>query len=153
MEKKFKWLPITLLMLGIFLTIGICSHNPDKIDEPVYLEVHKSTKIDLVVDTFSIELLKQELKNQGVKFPEIVFAQAKLETGNFKADIFLVKKNLFAFRSKKAYITYMTWKESVTAYKKFQDKYYKGGDYYSFLKKIGYAEDTSYLKKVRECVQ
>lgn len=153
MERKFKWLPVTLLMLGFFLAIGMFSYNPDRIDQPVYLKQSKTTKIDMVIDTFSEELLKKELSLQNIKYPKIVYAQAKLETGNFKANIFTVKKNLFAFRRSKGYITYPSWKESVKAYKLFQDKYYKGGDYYMFLKNIGYAEDTNYLKKVRECVQ
>jgi flagellum-specific peptidoglycan hydrolase FlgJ len=47
------------------------------------------------------------------------------------------------------YHKYNHWTESVEAYKRFQDKKYKGGDYYTFLKKVGYAEDPHYVWKLK----
>jgi len=44
--------------------------------------------------TFTPERLKTALK-RFVKYPEIVFAQAQLETGNFTSAIFLENNNLF----------------------------------------------------------
>ena len=34
-------------------------------------------------------------------------------------------------------------------YKTWQNKYYKGGNYYTFLKNIGYATSQEYISKVK----
>lgn len=41
-----------------------------------------------------------------------------------------------------------SWEESVKAYKDYVQYKYKGGNYYEFLNRIGYAEDGSYISKV-----
>lgn len=41
-----------------------------------------------------------------------------------------------------------SWEESVKAYKDYVQYKYKGGNYYDFLNKIGYAEDGNYVTKV-----
>jgi hypothetical protein len=50
----------------------------------------------------------------------------------------------------KKYHTYTNWVESVKAYKLWQDKYYKGGNYYDFLDSIGYAEDGKYTSNLKQ---
>lgn len=150
MRKKF--LVPTLFALGLMFTVYLCNGGP-KQDDPIYKKELKECKIDVKDGTFSKQALKEELVTQGIKCPDIVYAQAKLETGNFTASIFLVKNNLFAFRGKNGYYSYDSWQESVKVYKLWQDEYYRDGDYYDFLDKIGYAEDSCYLKKVKACVE
>ena len=41
-----------------------------------------------------------------------------------------------------------SWEESVKAYKDYVQYKYKGGNYYDFLNRIGYAEDGSYISTV-----
>lgn len=100
-----------------------------------------------------------EIKNQGICYPEIVLAQAKLETGNFECrDCSLDLNNLFGFRYKKKYICFDTWQESITYYKEWQDRWYKGQDYFQFLECprkrtngdcMVYGTDPLYIKKVK----
>lgn len=105
---------------------------------------------------FSISLLKSELKKNNVKNINIVLAQAKLETGHFTSKAFKKYHNLFGLSKKKKgseneyeLIQFNHWKESVKFYKRFQEKNYKGGNYYVFLRKIGYAEDSTYIDKLK----
>jgi hypothetical protein len=72
---------------------------------------------------------------QDVQHPEIVTAQAIWETGWFKCkDCSLDKNNLFGFNTGGAYFKYTTWKESVDAYKRWQDNHYDPTrNYYKFL--------------------
>jgi flagellum-specific peptidoglycan hydrolase FlgJ len=102
----------------------------------------------------SEENLVSELKAQGVEFPEIVVAQALLETGNFKSYACINRNNLFGLRKKDStYMSFEHWTECVAAYKKFIQKYKQPpDDYYKYLKDLGYAEDPDYIVKLKQIV-
>ena len=93
--------------------------------------------------------LKKVLKDNKIKHPNIVLAQAKLETGNFTSKVCKSKGNLFGLRKGNQYRCYEHWTESVKAYKKLIQSRYTGGDYLAFLNRIGYAEDPSYIDKLQ----
>lgn len=86
-----------------------------------------------------------------IKHPDIVYAQAILETGHFRSRNCIVKNNLFGlFDSKnKGYYFFNHWIESVEAYKDLIQCKYKGGDYFQFLIDIGYARDKRYIMKLK----
>lgn len=98
--------------------------------------------------------LHQELIAQGVEFPEIVKAQAVLETGNFKSNACKENNNLFGLRnSNGTYMSFEHWTLSVAAYKKYiQDYKRKPKNYYAYLENLGYAEDPKYINKLKELV-
>lgn len=101
------------------------------------------------------EGIMEALEYYGVKHPQIVYAQAILETGHFKSDLCLNGNNLFGlYNSKKyKYYTFDHWKDCIIAYKEMiQYKYKDGDDYYKFLSDIGYAEDSKYIDKLKEIV-
>ena len=101
------------------------------------------------------EGLIEALEYYGVKHPQIVYAQAILETGHFKSDLCLNGNNLFGlYNSKKhRYYTFDHWIESVVAYLDFiQYRYKPPNDYYKFLSDIGYAEDPEYINKLKRIV-
>ena len=102
------------------------------------------------------EGLMEALEYYGVKHPQIVYAQAVLETGYFKSDLCLNDNNLFGlYNSKKhRYHTFDHWKDCIIAYKEMiQYKYKDGDDYLDFLKEIGYAEDSEYICKLKELIK
>ena len=114
----------------------------------------------LLVLMFSLSLSAQtdqqvydELKKYNVKYPQIVLAQAKLETGNYTSTLCKKHGNLFGLKRKGRYAKFNNWQESVKAYHDWVQYKYKGGDYYVFLKKIGYASDPKYIIKVKEMVK
>ena len=93
--------------------------------------------------------LKKVLKANNIKHPNIVLAQAKLETGNFTSKVCKSKGNLFGLRKGNQYRRYWHWTESVKAYKKLIQSRYTGGDYLAFLNRIGYAKDPTYIDKLQ----
>ena len=99
--------------------------------------------------------LMEALIYYDVKYPHIVYAQALIETGNFKSDLCLSDNNLFGLynSSRNKYHRFDHWTESVIAYKDFIQRRYKPPeDYYEFLQRIGYAEDPNYISKLKKVV-
>jgi flagellum-specific peptidoglycan hydrolase FlgJ len=148
MKQKIKIMVI--LVASIFIAGLISLSQIHKNNE--ILDLPKPTIIaDTVrIDTFSENALIIELHELKMLAPNIVLAQAKLETGNFKSYLFKKSNNLFGFRNFNGYIKYDSWKSSVKAYKDWQTRKYKGGDYYDFLEHINYAEDTLYVYKLKQ---
>lgn len=105
---------------------------------------------------FSEEYLQKALIYFEIQHPEWVLAQAKLETGYYKSDVFLEHNNLFGLynSSRGRYFSFVHWSESVIAYKKWiqrPERYdsSKYNDYGEYLIKMGYAEDPQYINKVK----
>lgn len=95
------------------------------------------------------EQVRAELQRQGVPHANIVLAQARLETGNFTSRRCRVGHNLFGIKHRGKYARYANWQDSVTDYKRCISSRYMGGDYYAFLRRIGYASDPHYTAKLR----
>jgi len=103
-----------------------------------------------VVPSLSILNLKHVLIAEGVQYPDIVLRQAITETGWFKCEnCSLSRNNIFGFYYKKKYLSFDSWVECVKYYKRWQDRHYKGGDYYAFLKKVGFATNPRYVKDLK----
>lgn len=100
----------------------------------------------------NINTLAEALDRHGVHHSKIVLAQAILETGYFRSRQCLENNNLFGLRrpSDGTYYKFKHWEESVKAYRDYVQYKYKSGDYYAFLKRIGYAADASYARKVMQ---
>jgi len=116
---------------------------------------------------FSEEKLDAYLKEINIKFPDIVKAQATLETGYFKSEIFLVNHNLFGMKVAKLRPTtalgenrghayYDNWKQSVIDYAFYQSSYLRQAkteeEYLGYLK-ISYAEDPNYINKLKKLIK
>ncbi len=92
----------------------------------------------------------KELHKQQVPHAQIVLAQARLESGNFKSDFYKRTNNLFGLKKGGRYATYKTWRDSIKDYKLRISSRYNGGSYYKFLTRIGYAKEKTYIQKVKE---
>lgn len=103
----------------------------------------------------NLENLIFVVKHYEIKYPEIVIAQAILETGWFKSEQCTKNNNLFGLYNskKKTYFKFEHWTESVKAYENTVQYRYTKGDYYAWLDKIGYAEDESYTCKLKGLVR
>jgi flagellum-specific peptidoglycan hydrolase FlgJ len=95
------------------------------------------------------------IKYYDIQHPEIVLAQAILETGWFQSDNCKKHNNLFGlYNSKrKNFYKFKHWSDSVKAYSSMIQYRYNTGDYYAWLNKIGYAEDRSYTTKLKGLVK
>ena len=94
----------------------------------------------------------KELHRQKVSHANIVLAQARLESGNFKSDFYKRTNNLFGLKKGKKYATYKTWRDSIKDYKLRISSRYNGGSYYKFLENIKYATNPNYGKLLEEIV-
>lgn len=98
----------------------------------------------------TIELVKEAIENAGIQHQQIVLRQAIYETKWFRCEnCSLDGNNLFGFRLNHKYIKFQCWGDAVNYYRYWQDKYYKGGDYYQFLIDIGYARSETYVSDLR----
>ena len=114
----------------------------------------KLTIITLLFTCHLVAQTKNDVYNYlveiGCKHPEIVTAQSILETGHYKSFSCKTRKNLFGLRYNHKYIIFDHWKESCHAYMSKVQYKYKGGDYYVFLKELGYASAVDYCKKLKK---
>lgn len=92
----------------------------------------------------------------NVQHPDVVYAQAILETGHFKSRVCREYNNLFGLYNSRTqdYYKFNHWSESIIAYiNLIQSRYKSPMDYYEFLDSIGYAEDPEYIPKLKRLVK
>jgi uncharacterized FlgJ-related protein len=119
--------------------------------------------VDLQRDDFTEEKLADLLKKLKIKYPEIVLAQARLETGGYKSRIFRENHNLFGMKEAVRRINtaqgtqynhayYEHWRESVYDYAFYQCRYMgqvRSREEYFNLLSQSYAEDPVYVTKLK----
>lgn len=151
MKKK------VLIILMISIVFGFATgyslhhliHFNQKQEEMVLLPEHPFYLLDEVNE----EVLYNTLKHYDFPNPAIITAQAVLESGNFKSKLCKDNNNLFGLYNSRtmSYFKFDSWISCVFAYKQFiLSKYDPEEDYYKFLDRIGYAEDSLYESKVKE---
>ena len=102
----------------------------------------------------NVRNLLEEMDKAGLHHKKIVLAQSLLETYYFTSNVCKKYNNIFGLYNsyKGDYYSFSRWEDSVVAYRKYIQYRYKTGDYYDFLDRIGYAEDKSYTKKLKQMV-
>lgn len=143
-----------ILMLGISITVLTLilvhkseAHAPD---------ISLTSPFPLFYSQSAEDGLWEALHYYNIKCPEIVYAQAVLETGHFKSQGCLKDNNLFGlYNSRRGeYYRFNHWSESVVAYRnKIQRRYKPPNDYYKFLERINYASDPLYTWKLKQIVR
>ena len=127
------------------------SDPPNEVDCVVKLEQPEF----LLSETPDSALLLEALEYYNVQHPDIVYAQAILETGYFRSKVCKEYNNLFGLYDSKNgdYYRFNHWSESVVGYLNYiQYKFHPPDDYYTFLQGIGYAEDSLYINKLKRLV-
>ena len=103
-------------------------------------------------------------KSLGVKYIDIMVAQARIETGWYKSKIFIHNNNLFGMKlperrlttaigSDRGHAQYISWQQSVADYKLWQSKVLiKNKSRRKYLSYIGrtYAEDSNYINLIKK---
>ena len=133
----------------------------------VLTSLSKKEEVDaneVINDSFTKEALIEEIKCHGFKYPDLILAQAILESGHFKSPVWIENNNIFGMKLARVRFTlasgsnlnhalYDNWKICVedrmiyealylngltrTQYKKFLDKHYAEGKNYTIkLEKI-----------------
>lgn len=161
MKDEIKDFIRIVLMAGIcagsvlmLLQFNIKTHSSHYTASPHTIDTIIS--IPVFIEKSAEEGLKEALRHYDIVYPEIVYAQAVLETGYFKSEGCLKHHNLFGLYDSKAngYYRFNHWSESVVAYREWIQKRYKPPeDYYKFLSRIGYASDPQYTLKLKQIVK
>lgn len=138
-------------------TIGKCINEGETVVTPTVIE--EKIEVKLPADPIAFfnqspeEGLIEALDYYEIQYPEIVYAQALLETGHFSSSVCKNYNNLFGLYNSrtKSYYRFDNWWDSVKAYKDFVQYKYKGNtDYYTFLVKLPYATDPNYIRKIKQ---
>lgn len=151
MKKKVLIILIISIVFGFATGYSLhhLIHFNQKQEEMVLLPEHPFYLLDEVNE----EVLYNTLKHYDFPNPAIITAQAVLESGNFKSKLCKDNNNLFGLYNSRtmSYFKFDSWISCVFAYKQFiLSKYNPEEDYYKFLDRIGYAEDSLYESKVKE---
>lgn len=149
---KVKLFPFIVLIWLIYLTV-----RENKVEQELQQDkIEVVYKIPDFIFQDPDEGLLDALEYYGVHHTDIVYAQALLESGNFNSKLCTEGNNLFGLYDSKNndYYRFKHWSESVLAYRDYiQYRYKDKEDYYQFLKRIGYAEDSLYIDKVKRIVK
>jgi len=143
------------VVLTIFLSFVVLSENNQRTYEII---TH--------VISFSELNVYKQLVRIGVAYPDVVLAQAKIETGNFTSKIFRENNNMFGMKlpyrrkttavgESRNHAKYTNWIQSIKDYKLWQDKMIHKAPtkraYLAYLRR-NYAEDKNYIKKIKQII-
>jgi hypothetical protein len=104
-ESIFKnvFLKYISTTFGIILTLiiitSLISFHYGKIKGISTLSNEEKSIIIEKIDPFKVVEFKEYLIDLNIKFPEVVYAQARLETNGFKSKIFRENNNLFGMKA------------------------------------------------------
>lgn len=162
------WLMLGLLIGGLSIFLCTPKHKPQPITIQLMDTIVKDSVVDNseknvkqlsceVSDDTLPELTESNLRNalieHNIPHHKIVLAQAKLESGNFNSKLTRTHQNIFGMKKGNRYRRYSHWLECVKDYKKRISSRYTGGDYFSFLRRIGYATNPNYTNLLRRMIQ
>lgn len=152
-------------VLGLTLLVSaiIYSHISDVryvSEETKSIIINEATK----ANEFSNDKLRAYILQLNIRFPRIVYAQARLESGNFCSNIFKTNNNLFGMRvatkrpstnkgSEAGFAFYDTWRESVEDYAMFSAAYLNNikteDDYFEYLRQNYDNSDHDYVTRLK----
>ena len=172
MKKIFKG----LLSLSIIVALGYAGYRVDKWKVNRYIDIPEPEYIIIKTDPVAISTFIENIGERDITFdnvmtlmdtllvehPHIVYAQMRLESGNFKSNIAKNNNNFFGMRhprvritmsrgSLNGYASYDSWSYSVLDYAIWQRMYASGLTEEEYLEMLSekYAEDKSYVRKVK----
>lgn len=148
-----------IISLGIFIFVKTTSYKTkSKFNSEEIIQM----KNDLNISPKTIQdSIFTEIFNIRIEHPDIVYAQAVLETGNFQSKLFIEGNNCFGMKVPAqrptlarsilyGHASFNTWKESIYDYAIWQSRYCKNltrEQYLNFLSK-NYAECSEYVNKL-----
>lgn len=157
------------LMLSVLILNSFINNKGDEVEETVIDSMPEPIEfrdtVEAIEELIHGDSLKVYLKSINVKHPDIVYAQAVLESGYFTSTLFHNNSNLFGMKAakqrpytyidvKSGYAYYSDWKQSVLDYALFQSAYMRGlnrEQYFRYLQR-NYADDSGYVRKLQAII-
>jgi uncharacterized FlgJ-related protein len=151
---------ITLIVVTVLLTF---TTRTTSVQEVKYLE--PVLPQDKYLPTLE-DSIRYEIDKLDFRYPYIVLAQAKLESGNFDSDIFHQNNNMFGMKMPSqrpttalgknlSYAYFNTWICSIEDQKIYYTKYLDHRteeEVFKYLSKY-YAQDIEYVQKLKNIIQ
>ena len=110
-ELKFKKVPYTLLLIVLAAVLMFTTLISYGMSRTIYETVVITQETGMLVlreqNKFSEEAFDVYINSLNMKFPEIVKAQAILESSNFSSEIFKANNNMFGMKAKEQYYEYL----------------------------------------------
>lgn len=166
--KTLSYIKIGSYLLGIFIvlfTLGWFTGTNKYIINKI---THKTTDtLRVHGEPFSEKALIELIRDANVKYPHIVLAQAKLESGGFKSKIFRKNNNMFGMRMPKqrpttaigennGFALYRDWIDCLYDYCLYQAYAMKTVDdeteYFTRLEEK-YCTDTGYVASIKNIIK
>ena len=150
--------------VGLLLIFGFTSNPVNEIEN---LSQEEKLIVIREYNEFSEEKLIEKITELNFRYPHIILAQAKLESGHFKSTIFLENNNMFGMREAKLranlakgtnreHAYYDSWQECVYDYALYYSTYLSDikteGEYFEYLRQ-NYAEDPTYVQRLKQIIK
>jgi uncharacterized FlgJ-related protein len=156
------------IILAVISGFGYATYShTQKLNSIEYITEETRTLIINEENKFSEERLKQFLLELNIRFPHIVLAQAKLESGSFKSKMFRENNNFFGMKVARRRPTtnkgeqyghafFDSWRDCVLDYAFYQAAYLSDikteSQYFAYLG-ANYAEDPTYVEKLKKIIK
>ncbi|MDO4465564.1 MAG: glucosaminidase domain-containing protein [Bacillota bacterium] len=140
------------LLIVVLINNAQISQKLSCLEELEQMEVKQDSTIDLTQLELNKENFDFVCQHYDIAHPEIVYAQAQLESGHFTSAVFKNKNNFLGLYDsrKHDYYAFTHWSECLKGYKNYVQVKWDGNcDYYQFLVNLPYASDPDYTRKVR----
>lgn len=166
---KFRYIiyiALSLITLFAVLLKLSCSEQYDILNLNDYEPNMMVINVNDTIHDFTEDKLVDMLISLNVKFPHIVLAQARLESGNYTSKVFKENNNLFGMKEARVRINtavgtqynhacYEHWRESVYDYAFYQSTYlYRlktEKEYFTYLDQ-SYAEAPNYVSTLKNMI-
>lgn len=165
-DTSLKLLLVIISIIFLFLSsynLGIKVENQRIIKESPIGEIINVITREEVIKSISFEdSVYNYIKSLNIKHPDVVFKQARIESGNFTSDIFKENNNMFGMKipykrantiigENKGYAVYNNWKECILDYALYQTYSGKNMTREEYINFLGdsYAEDLEYKQKIK----
>jgi len=157
---------LTILAIGALISTLMAVMTVKEINNVKYISEETKSIILKERDEFTKEKLKAYIIELNIKYPHIVLAQAQIESGNYKSQIFRENNNLFGMKvatkrpttnkgQENNHAFYNNWRESVIDYAFYSAQYLSDikseKEYLEYLRQ-NYAQDSNYVKKILDII-
>ncbi len=170
--KSTKLHLLFLIICVVAISVGISMGAIFGLKNTQIITLEQEELVILLNDSekknFKPEMVYKFLVEHRAPFPEILYAQAILESNNFKSSLFMTNNNCYGMREpgkrvtmskgeSYGYASFDTWKDCILDRLYYNCLYLNDikteEQYYQYLDNSGYAEDPNYISKVRKIAE
>ena len=167
-KDSLNYIPYTKKTSFISYILNILKRHMKKVVIMVLLllmvtgELKNGEMVPNQFNLFSKENMMRLMYSLKIAHPDIVMAQAIIESGNFKSNIFKENNNLFGMKMpeyrkttaigiNRGHAVYRNWRESVIDYALWQGKRARYSTTNQYLRRLrSYATDPNYINKIKQ---